>query len=63
MDLITKNDIYCEKYEKDGETFLRVKKYDVAYEYSKGLFQFDDLFNGDAFLSKHNNKQNVTINM
>ena len=55
--------MYGEKYEKDGETFMKIKKYIVTFEPNKGLFQFENLFNGDAYLSKHNNKQNITINM
>ena len=63
MGLKTTNVMYGEKYEKDGETFMKIKKYIVTFEPNKGLFQFENLFNGDAYLSKHNNKQNITINM
>ena len=54
--LNTKSVMHCEKYEKDGETFLRMKNYDVKFTPTKVFLQFDNLFDGDALLSKHNNE-------
>ncbi|KAK2582559.1 hypothetical protein KPH14_004850 [Odynerus spinipes] len=50
------NVIYCEKFEKKGETYLRVKKYDIKFHPEKVTLQFDNLFNGDPVLAEPMNK-------
>lgn len=49
-ELKTHNDIYCEKYQKNGETYLRIKKYVVKFSPSRVTLQFDNLFEGDSIL-------------
>lgn len=49
-DLNTHNDIYCEKYHKNGEIYLRVKKYIVKFFPSRVAMKFDNLFDGDSIL-------------
>ncbi|XP_015592818.1 protein takeout [Cephus cinctus] len=56
LDLNAKNTIYCEKYEKDGETYVRVKKYDIKFNPRKVILQFDNLFEGDTVLGEQMNK-------
>ncbi|XP_012273717.1 protein takeout [Orussus abietinus] len=55
-DLETKNTIYCEEYEKNGEKYLRVKKYDIKFHPRKVILQFDNLFDGDTVLGEEMNK-------
>lgn len=44
------NEISCEKYEKNGETYLKIKKYGVKFSPARINLQFDNLFNGDKIL-------------
>ncbi|XP_060828550.1 protein takeout-like [Bombus pascuorum] len=44
------NEISCEKYEKNGETYLKIKKYGVTLNPAQISLQFDNLFNGDKTL-------------
>ena len=55
-DLNTHNDIYCEKYQKNGETYLRVKKYIVKFSPSRVAMRFDNLFDGDSILGEQMNR-------
>lgn len=54
--LRTHNDIYCEKYQKNGETYLRVKKFDVKFSPARVTLQFDNLFDGDTVLGDQMNR-------
>ncbi|XP_043289153.1 uncharacterized protein [Venturia canescens] len=56
LGLKTKATMECEKFEKDGETYLRVLKYDCKFTPSKVLLDFTNLFNGDPVLSAQMNK-------
>lgn len=49
-DLKSHNEISCEKYEKNGETYLKIKKYGVKFNPARINLQFDNLFNGDKIL-------------
>ncbi|XP_003397291.1 protein takeout [Bombus terrestris] len=49
-DLKSHNEIYCEKYEKNGETYLKIKKYGVKFNPARINLQFDNLFDGDKIL-------------
>ncbi|XP_003488074.1 protein takeout-like [Bombus impatiens] len=49
-DLKSHNEISCEKYEKNGETYLKIKKYGVKFSPARINLQFDNLFNGDKIL-------------
>lgn len=49
-DLKSRNEISCEKYEKNGETYLKIKKYKVRFNPARLHLQFDNLFNGDKTL-------------
>ncbi|XP_066592798.1 protein takeout-like [Prorops nasuta] len=55
-DLKTETNIYCEKYQKKGETFIRVKDYVVKFSPGRVSLQFDNLFNGDTVLGDQMNK-------
>ncbi|XP_076231190.1 take-out-like carrier protein [Calliopsis andreniformis] len=55
-DLKTHNDIYCEKYQKNGETYLRIKKYVVKFSPKRVTLQFDNLFDGDSLLGEQMNR-------
>ncbi|XP_058453619.1 protein takeout-like [Malaya genurostris] len=48
--------LYNEKYEKDGETYMRVKRLLVKIQIEKGQFDLKDLFNGDPVLSQVGNQ-------
>lgn len=49
-DLKSHNDIYCEKYEKNGETYLRIKKHAVKFNPGKVKLRFENLFDGNKEL-------------
>lgn len=49
-DLKSHNDIYCEKYEKNGETYLRIKKHAVKFNPAKVKLRFENLFDGNKEL-------------
>ncbi|XP_003703683.1 take-out-like carrier protein [Megachile rotundata] len=53
--LRTHNDIHCEKYQKNGETYLRVKKFDVKFSPSRVTLRFENLFDGDTLLGEQMN--------
>ncbi|XP_078051421.1 take-out-like carrier protein, partial [Augochlora pura] len=55
-DLKTHNEIHCEKYEKDGVTYIRVTKYDVKFTPKRVTLKFDNLFNGDTILGDQMNR-------
>lgn len=56
FDLKTHNDIYCEKYQKNGDTYLRVKKFVVKFSPARVTLQFDNLFDGDTVLGEQMNR-------
>lgn len=49
------NELFCEKYEKNGETYLKIKKYAVKFNPSRVTLQFDNLFDGDKILGQQLN--------
>ncbi|KAG7206396.1 hypothetical protein KM043_003758 [Ampulex compressa] len=55
-DLVSQNTIYCEQYQKDGEEYLRVKKYAIKFSPGRVTMQFDNLFGGDSVLGEQMNK-------
>lgn len=55
-DLKTRSEIFCEKYQKDGDTYLKVKKYIVKFTPKHVNLQFDNLFNGDNVLGEQMNR-------
>lgn len=55
-DLKSHNDIYCEKYQKNGETYLRIKKYVVKFDPARVTLRFDNLFDGDNVLGEQMNR-------
>lgn len=55
-DLKSHNDIYCEKYQKNGETYLRIKKYVVTFNPSRVSLRFENLFDGDNILGEQMNR-------
>ncbi|XP_053985809.1 protein takeout-like [Hylaeus volcanicus] len=50
------NDIYCEKYQKNGDTYLRIKKYVVKFFPAQVTLRFDNLFDGDTILGEQMNR-------
>ncbi|XP_011306432.1 protein takeout-like [Fopius arisanus] len=56
LNLKTKNKFSGEKYEKDGETYMRIKKYKVKFNPEKVLLNFENLFDGNEALSKQMNE-------
>ncbi|XP_017893279.1 protein takeout-like [Ceratina calcarata] len=55
-ELKSHNDIYCEKYQKNGETYLRIKKYVVKFNPSRVTLRFENLFDGDSILGEQMNR-------
>ncbi|KZC08042.1 PREDICTED: protein takeout-like [Dufourea novaeangliae] len=55
-DLKTQNEIHCEKYQKNGETYIRVTKYDVKFSPGRVTLRFDNLFDGDTILGEQMNR-------
>ncbi|XP_024876958.1 protein takeout-like [Temnothorax curvispinosus] len=51
-DLITKHEIHYEKFQKDGETYMRSTKYMVNFIPKHVSLHFDNLFNGDNILGE-----------
>ncbi|XP_071570862.1 take-out-like carrier protein [Temnothorax nylanderi] len=51
-DLITKHEIHFEKFQKDGETYMRSTKYMVKFIPKHVSLHFDNLFNGDNILGQ-----------
>lgn len=45
------NELTCEKYEKNGEIYLRIKKYSVTFNPEKVKLNFDNLFDGDKAIA------------
>ncbi|XP_058819596.1 protein takeout-like [Topomyia yanbarensis] len=48
--------LYNEKYDKDGQQYMRVKRLLVKIQIEKGQFDLKDLFNGDPVLSQVGNQ-------
>ncbi|XP_055546857.1 protein takeout-like [Wyeomyia smithii] len=48
--------LFNEKYEKDGQLYMRVKRLLVKIQIEKGQFDLKDLFNGDPVLSQVGNQ-------
>ncbi|XP_063987968.1 protein takeout-like [Diachasmimorpha longicaudata] len=59
LNLKTQNIFTGEKFEKDGETYMRITKYTVKFNPEKVLLKFDNLFDGDEVLS---NQMNTFLN-
>ncbi|XP_076644016.1 take-out-like carrier protein [Halictus rubicundus] len=55
-DLKTQNNIYCEKYEKNGVPYVRITKYDVKFTPGRVSIRFENLFNGDTILGDQMNR-------
>ncbi|XP_015520401.1 protein takeout [Neodiprion lecontei] len=53
--LHAKNTIYCDTHVKDGETYLRIKKYDIKFHPERVLMHFGNLFDGDNALAEQMN--------
>lgn len=47
---LAKHKIYIEKYEKNGEIYMRVTKYHINLRPKFVTLQYDNLFNGDPEL-------------
>ncbi|XP_017763070.1 PREDICTED: protein takeout-like [Eufriesea mexicana] len=50
------NEIRCEKIQKNGETYLRTKKYVVKFDPGRVNLVFDNLFEGDKILGEQMNR-------
>lgn len=48
--------LYNERYSKDGQQYMRVKRLAVKIQIEKGQFDMKDLFNGDPVLSQVGNQ-------
>lgn len=48
--------MYNERYNKDGQQYMRVKRLAVKIQIEKGQFDMKDLFNGDPVLSQVGNQ-------
>lgn len=48
--LIIKHEIHFEKFQKDGDTYMKAIKYIAKFMPEHVTFHFDNLFNGDAIL-------------
>lgn len=48
--------LYCERYNKDGQQYMRVKRLVVKIQIENGQFDMKDLFNGDPVLSQVGNQ-------
>lgn len=48
--------LYNERYNKDGQQYMRVKRLVVKIQIEKGQFDMKDLFNGDKVLSQVGNQ-------
>lgn len=55
-DLKTENIIYFEKYQKNGEDYLKVKNYVVKFSPDRVTLRFDNLFDGDSVLGEQMNR-------
>ncbi|KAG5326904.1 TAKT protein, partial [Acromyrmex heyeri] len=55
-DLRTKHETYYEKFEKDGDIYMRMTKYIVKFLPDHITLQFDNLFNGDSILGEQMHK-------
>lgn len=55
-DLKSHNDIFCEKYTKNGDTYLKIKKFVVKFNPARVALQFDNLFEGDNLLGEQMNR-------
>ncbi|XP_029669800.1 protein takeout [Formica exsecta] len=54
--LTTKHEIHFEKFQKDGETYMRAVKYSIKLFSKHKTLRFDNLFNGNTFLGEEMNK-------
>ncbi|XP_033215631.1 protein takeout-like [Belonocnema kinseyi] len=52
LHLKTRSTMYFEKYEKDGEAYMKIKQFNVKFSPEKVLLRFDNLFDGDPVLAK-----------
>lgn len=55
-DLRTKHEAYYEKFEKDGDIYMRLTKYIIKFSPDHITLQFDNLFNGDPILGEQMHK-------
>ncbi|XP_018047683.1 PREDICTED: protein takeout-like [Atta colombica] len=55
-DLRTKHETHYEKFEKDGDIYMRATKYIVKFLPDHVTLQFDNLFNGDSILGEQMHK-------
>lgn len=54
--MTTKHKIHFEKFQKDGETYMRAVKYSVKFIPKHITLRFDNLFNGNTFLGTYFNQ-------
>ncbi|XP_070164839.1 take-out-like carrier protein [Polyergus mexicanus] len=54
--MTTKHETHYERFEKDGETYMRAVKYFVKFIPKHITLRFDNLFNGNTFLGEEMNK-------
>lgn len=55
MNLKTKNTYYGEKFEKDNNIYMKLKRYDVKFKPDKVILNFERLFSQDSFLGNQIN--------
>ncbi|XP_018348855.1 PREDICTED: protein takeout-like [Trachymyrmex septentrionalis] len=55
-DLRTKHETHYEKFEKDGDIYMRATKYIVKFLPNHVTLQFGNLFNGDSILGEQMNR-------
>lgn len=48
--LTTKHDIHFEKFQKDGDTYMKATKYITKFTPQHTTLRFDNLFSGDTIL-------------
>jgi len=56
FDLVTKSVIHFDMIQKNGETYLKIKKFNVEFNPGYVKMNFENLFNGDPQLGEHMNK-------
>ncbi|XP_008557812.1 protein takeout [Microplitis demolitor] len=55
LNLKTKNTYYGEKFEKDNNIYMKLKRYDVKFKPDKVILNFERLFSQDSFLGNQIN--------
>ena len=60
-DLRTKHETHYEKFEKDGDIYMRATKYIVKFLPDHVTLQFDNLFNGDSILGIKSYLINISV--